>query len=165
MQLALPSRDYYLKKSSEAELKAYHRYMTNVAILLGANPHSAADEFDKVIILEKQLANVCFAICSRHDFRLWWSSVNIKYYFSLFQISLPEADRHDTSAIYRKLTLRELQQEVPQLQWLVYLQEFISAPIDEKEPVVAYAMTYFMQMGRIISKTDRRWQNSIFFLI
>lgn len=58
MQLALPSRDYYLKKSSEAELKAYHSYMTNVAILLGANSRLAADEFDRVIILERQLANV-----------------------------------------------------------------------------------------------------------
>ncbi|KAL6430283.1 hypothetical protein ACFW04_007774 [Cataglyphis niger] len=128
MQLALPSRDYYLKKSSEVELKAYHNYMTSVAILLGANPSSAREEFYRVIILEKQLANA----------------------------SLPEADRHDTSAIYRKLTLRELQREVPQLQWLVYLREFMSVPIDEDEPVVTYAMPYFMQIGRIISKTDRR---------
>lgn len=59
MQLALPSRDYYLKKSSEAELKAYHNYMTSVAILLGANPSSAREEFYRVIVLEKQLANVC----------------------------------------------------------------------------------------------------------
>lgn len=58
MQLALPSRDYYLKVSSQAELKAYHRYMTNVAILLGANPDTAGQEFDRVILLEKQLANV-----------------------------------------------------------------------------------------------------------
>lgn len=74
----------------------------------------------------------------------------------MFQASLPEADRHDTSAIYRKLTLRELQREVPQLQWLVYLREIMSVPIDEDEPVVTYAMPYFMQIGRIISKTDRR---------
>ncbi|XP_071635770.1 neprilysin-1 isoform X4 [Temnothorax longispinosus] len=78
------------------------------------------------------------------------SSVNI------LQASLPEADRHDTSAMYRKLTLQKLQQEVPQLHWLVYLREFIKAPIDEKELVVMYAMPYFMQMGRIISRTDRR---------
>ncbi|XP_015171080.1 PREDICTED: neprilysin-2-like [Polistes dominula] len=128
MQFALPSRDYYLKKNSEAELKAYHRYMTNVAVLLGANPDTAAYEFNRVIALEKKLANA----------------------------SLPEADRHDTSLIYRKLTLRELQEEVPQLQWKVYLQEFVSAPITEDEPVVAYAMPYFLQMGRIVQKTDRR---------
>lgn len=58
MQMALPGRDYYLKKSSEPELKAYHSYMTNVAVLMGANPRSAAEEFDRVIVLEKQLANV-----------------------------------------------------------------------------------------------------------
>ncbi|XP_012253044.2 neprilysin-1 [Athalia rosae] len=128
MQLALPSRDYYLKVSSQAELKAYHRYMTNVAILLGANPETASEEFNRVIVLEKQLANA----------------------------SLPEADRHDTSAIYRKLTLRQLQQEVPQLNWHVYLKAFLTAPITEDEPVVAYAMPYFVQMGRILENTDRR---------
>ncbi|XP_043526357.1 neprilysin-1 isoform X2 [Frieseomelitta varia] len=128
MQVALPSRDYYLKKSSEAQLNAYHRYMTNVAVLMGANPQTAADEFHRVINLEKQLANA----------------------------SIPEADRHDTSAIYRKLTLRELQHEIPQLKWREYLQEFINSPITEEEPIVAYAMPYFMEMGRIVQKTDRR---------
>ncbi|KAL0112027.1 hypothetical protein PUN28_013327 [Cardiocondyla obscurior] len=127
MQLALPSREYYLKVS-EVQLKAYHDYMTNVAILLGADPNSASEELDRVIVLEKELANV----------------------------SLPEADRHDTAVMYRKLTLQELQQEVPQLQWLVYLREFINVPIDEKELVVAYAMPYFVKMGRVISSTDRR---------
>ncbi|XP_026480017.1 neprilysin-1-like [Ctenocephalides felis] len=38
LALALPSRDYYLKNSSEGDLQAYHRYMTQVAILMGANP-------------------------------------------------------------------------------------------------------------------------------
>lgn len=76
--------------------------------------------------------------------------------FVWFQASLPEADRHDTTAMYQKLTLQELQEKVPQLKWLVYLREFINAPIDEKELVVIYAMPYFVQMGRIISKTDQR---------
>ncbi|XP_076300647.1 neprilysin-1 [Lasioglossum baleicum] len=128
MQLALPSRDYYLNKSSEAALRAYHRYMTSVAVLLGANPKTAPQEFEQVILLEQQLANV----------------------------SLPEADRHDTSAIYRKVTLRELQLEIPQLNWRIYLQELINASITEQEPIVAYGMKYFVHMGRIIEKTDRR---------
>ncbi|XP_076160206.1 neprilysin-1 [Ptiloglossa arizonensis] len=128
MQLALPSRDYYLKRNSETELNAYHCYMTNVALLLGADPQTASKEFNRVIVLEKQLANA----------------------------SIPEADRHDTSAIYRKLTLRELQSEIPQLEWRAYLQEFISAPITDEEPIVVYAMSYFVKMGRIIQRTDRR---------
>nr|CAD7585920.1 unnamed protein product [Timema genevievae] len=128
MQLALPSRDYYLKASSEGDLKAYHKYMTEVALLLGANASTAADELKKVIQFEKDLANA----------------------------SLPEADRHDTSAIYRKLKLSQLQVEVPQLNWLEYLNAFLDADITEDEPVVSYAMPYFSEMGRIIQRTDRR---------
>ncbi|XP_033327522.2 neprilysin-1 [Megalopta genalis] len=128
MQLALPSRDYYLNKSSEAALKAYHRYMTSVAVLLGADPKVAPIEFERVIFLEQQLANV----------------------------SLPEADRHDTSSIYRKVTLRELQLEIPQLKWQVYLQELLNAPVTEQEPIVAYGMNYFGHLGRIVAKTNRR---------
>ena len=81
------------------------------------------------------------------------------------QASQPEADRHDTSAIYRKLTLAQLQQEVPQLNWLEYLSAFLHADIDESEPVVSYAMPYFAEMGRIIQKTDRRLQTTVILLI
>lgn len=57
--LALPSRDYYLKASSEGDLKAYHRYMTQTAVLLGgANPEKAAMELDQVVKFEMKLANV-----------------------------------------------------------------------------------------------------------
>ncbi|XP_046994837.1 neprilysin-1-like [Schistocerca americana] len=128
MTLALPSRDYYLKASSEGDLRAYHRYMTEVALLLGANASRAATELQSVIDFERRLANA----------------------------SLPEADRHDTSAIYRKLTLAELQAEVPQLNWLEYLNAFLETDIDDQEPVVSYAMPYFIEMGRILQETERR---------
>ncbi|XP_033231624.1 neprilysin-1-like [Belonocnema kinseyi] len=73
---------------------------------------------------------------------------------NILQASLPEVDRHDTSSVYRKLKLRELQREVPQIKWRDYLQE--CAPISEEEPLVAYAMPYLVEMGKIIAKTDRR---------
>jgi len=57
--LALPSRDYYLKASSEGDLKAYHRYMTQTAVLLGAkDAESAHRELDDVVNFEIKLANV-----------------------------------------------------------------------------------------------------------
>lgn len=56
--LALPSRDYYLKSSSEGDLKAYHRYMTQTAILLGANKDTASRELEDVVKFEMKLANV-----------------------------------------------------------------------------------------------------------
>lgn len=58
MQLALPSRDYYLKASSEGDMQAYHKYMTNIAVLLGANKTSASEELKHVVELERKLANV-----------------------------------------------------------------------------------------------------------
>jgi neprilysin len=56
--LALPSRDYYLKASSAGDLRAYHKYMTQIALLLGADPETAFDELDDVVKFEIKLANV-----------------------------------------------------------------------------------------------------------
>lgn len=58
MQLGLPSRDYFLKDSSAEALEAYHRYMTEIAILLGANKSTAPFELLKIIDFEIQIANV-----------------------------------------------------------------------------------------------------------
>ncbi|ENN73974.1 hypothetical protein YQE_09430, partial [Dendroctonus ponderosae] len=128
MALGLPSRDYYLKQSSEGDRQAYHKYMTNIAVLLGANKTTASDELKKVIEFERKLANA----------------------------SLPEQDRHDTSTIYRKLKLRELQKIVPQINWLEYFHSFLDANITEDEPVVLYGIPYFVELGKILSVTDRR---------
>lgn len=71
-------------------------------------------------------------------------------------MSLPEADRQDTSAIYRKLSLATLQRVVPQINWLQYLNSFLKVKVNEDEPVVAYGLPYFIEMGKILAKTDRR---------
>lgn len=71
---------------------------------------------------------------------------------------MPEADRHDTSAIYKKLTLRQLQREVPQINWIEYVQAAVGPDIEIKanEEVVCYALPYFVQMGKILADTDDR---------
>lgn len=58
MQLALPSRDYYLKSISRGDLDAYHTYMTNIAIIIGANQTTVREELKDVLDLEIALANV-----------------------------------------------------------------------------------------------------------
>lgn len=60
MQLGLPSRDYFLKDSSGEALQAYHKYMSEVAVLLGANKSTAPFELLKIIEFEIQIANVSF---------------------------------------------------------------------------------------------------------
>ena len=83
---------------------------------------------------------------------------NSFFFVNCFEASLPEADRHDTSAIYKQLTLTELQNEVPQLNWKDYLQATLGDDIKLHfdEPVVSYAMPYLVQMGKILAETDRR---------
>ncbi|XP_067638908.1 neprilysin-1 isoform X2 [Eurosta solidaginis] len=130
LQLALPSRDYYLKPSSENDLKAYHKYMTQTAILMSADPVNASQELEEVLQFEVKLVNA----------------------------SLPEADRHDTSAIYKKLTLSELQQQVPQLNWTIFLQTVLGSNnvLMPDEVLVSYAMPYLIEMGKILETADRR---------
>ncbi|XP_058126408.1 neprilysin-1 [Anopheles ziemanni] len=127
--LALPSRDYYLKESSEGDMKAYHRYMTQIAILMGADKDKAAEELQRIVEFEVRLANA----------------------------TLPEADRHDTSAIYTKITLPELQRRVPQIDWKEYLQTTLgTVHLDPNERIVSYAMPYLVELGKILYATDRR---------
>ena len=87
LQLGLPSRDYFLDERSNQELMAYHQYMTEVSHLLGANESHAYEELWKVIEFEKRLAN----------------------------ISVPEVERIDTSAIYDKISIADLALKVPQI--------------------------------------------------
>lgn len=130
LQYALPSRDYYLKASSANDRQAYHKYMTQISLLLGADPATAAAELQEVVHFETQLVNV----------------------------SLAEADRHDTSVVYRKISLPELQELVPQLNWTTYLQTALGSDIqlEPDEPLVTYGLTYLTEMGRILARTDRR---------
>lgn len=130
LQYALPSRDYYLKESSANDRRAYHRYMTQVSLLLGADPATAAAELEQVVLFETQLVNV----------------------------SLAEADRHDTSAVYRKMTLPELQALIPEVQWTEYLQSALGKGIalQADEPLVTYGLKYLTEMGKILARTDRR---------
>ncbi|KAJ8679540.1 hypothetical protein QAD02_015327 [Eretmocerus hayati] len=128
MQLALPSRDYYLSTNMSMQRDAYLTYMTNVAELLGANRTQAMEDLAEVLKLEQKFANA----------------------------SLPEADRHDPSVLYHKMKLRDLQRKVPEMQWLLYLRKFLNSSLTDQETIVTYATSYLIEMGRIISQTSRR---------
>ncbi|XP_054720932.1 neprilysin-1-like [Uloborus diversus] len=128
MSFGLPSREYFLKESSERERKAYLRLMVEVAILFGAEREVAEIDMVDALDLEIQLANA----------------------------SIPEADRHDTGAIYNKMSLQELSEIVPEFDWVYYLNTFLPTKVDDQEPVVVYALPYLQEMGQILSQANRR---------
>lgn len=96
MILALPSREYYLKGSSKSDLMAYHNYMTKIAIILGANPATVADDMQEVLDFEMQLANVSATIISNlcsffdpHCNGFQFIGLIIRDWASWYQLSIP----------------------------------------------------------------------------
>jgi membrane metallo-endopeptidase-like protein 1 len=58
-----------------------------------------------------------------------------------------------------KLALNDLQKQVPEFDWQLYLKTILQIKMSDKEPVVSYAMSYFTQLGDLLKKTDRRYIN------
>lgn len=91
--LILPSRDYYLNKSADDKvLTAYLSYMTAIGVLLGGSEASVKAQMQDVIDFEKRLAN----------------------------ITVPAEERRDDERLYHKITVSELQDKAPLLNWTAY---------------------------------------------
>uniref|UniRef100_A0A1A9VUH3 Peptidase M13 N-terminal domain-containing protein n=1 Tax=Glossina austeni TaxID=7395 RepID=A0A1A9VUH3_GLOAU len=128
--LPLYSRDVYLNSDAEKARRAYHKYMTETAVLLGANRSTAAQDFEEVLQFEIQLANA----------------------------TIPKADRRDLGSIYEKFNLIDLQEKFPELNWAIYLQTFLGTNIrlPLKGEFVVYGIKYVAELTKLISRTDRR---------
>lgn len=161
----LPSRDYFLKPSSKKEREAYLKLMVELAVLLGARAEYAQKEMIKVLDFETKLANVRTTHIRRSLSNLFGRTIcftsssppllPIELRFEL-KASMPEADRQDTGAIYKKLTLKELQSVTPEFDWSLYLNTFMPIKIEMDEPVVVYAFSYLIDTIKIMQKTDPR---------
>ncbi|CAG2165874.1 unnamed protein product [Oppiella nova] len=82
---------------------------------------------------------------------------NKSYAFQeMSKVSMPEADRHDTGAIYKKLTLRELKSLIPEFDWILYLNTLLPTPVFTDEEIVIYSIEYFQEMGKIIARHDSK---------
>ena len=98
-----------------------------VSILLGANSSTASESLMEVLKFEQLLAN----------------------------ISIDEAERHDTGQWYTKITLQELVEEVPEFNWTLYLDSLMPGEFKKSDKVVCYAMPYLKQLGKIIQTVDK----------
>lgn len=81
------------------------------------------------------------------------------YNINYIKITQTETDRHDYTGTYLKLALDDLQKQVPQFDWQLYLRTILQMQMSDQEPVVSYAMSYFTQLGDLLKKTDRRYIN------
>ncbi|GFG41004.1 hypothetical protein Cfor_12600 [Coptotermes formosanus] len=126
--LGLPSRDYYLQPSYVHYLEAYKNYLIKIAILLGAPLGDATHQAEELINFEIRLARIT---------------------------SGPE-QRRNVSELYQKMSIGELRQVIPQIDWAQYLTLVLARPVSTSEPVVVFALNYIQDLVTLLSKTPSR---------
>lgn len=95
------SREYLIKGLDEENVRFYFDYMQKVAVLLGADPDRAKEELKESLNFEIKLANA----------------------------SLPRELRRNASALYHPMTLDQLGQEVPILDWTKYVNKLLTVDL------------------------------------
>ncbi|XP_053650118.2 neprilysin-2 isoform X3 [Cherax quadricarinatus] len=128
--LGMPSRKYLLKGFNDSDVQAYYNYQVNMAVLLGADRIRAEDEIKESLEFEIQIANY----------------------------SLPKEERRNATKLYNKMTIGQLQEMVPEIPWLEYintvLQPFFTVTIDE--PVVVNVPNFVKNLGKLLTRTPKR---------
>ncbi|CAG2066757.1 unnamed protein product, partial [Timema podura] len=71
-------------------------------------------------------------------------------------ITTSQESRHDTSESFNKLTLRELREKVPGIDWTRYLQLVLGRRIRPSEPVIVFDFKYFLGLAELLEWADTR---------
>ncbi|KHJ99654.1 hypothetical protein OESDEN_00371 [Oesophagostomum dentatum] len=100
--LNLFARDFYVLAENEERL-AYLQLIRDVLILLHAPAESATFDAEEIIEFETALANITMA----------------------------DDQRHDIAELYTKMTLGQMNQQLPNFDWLMFFNEVFSDIIDK----------------------------------
>ncbi|XP_070560657.1 neprilysin-1-like [Ptychodera flava] len=129
---SMPSRDYYLGGTQDiAEkkyLKVYYGFMLNVSLMLGAEREEAERQLQEVVDFEIAVAN----------------------------LTSPAENRRDMEKLYNKMTLRDLQFDVPQVNWVNYINNANFVSVDQLEEVIVREPNYVKEVMSLVSDTDQR---------
>lgn len=122
--LGLPTREYFLKQVNENYLESYRKFMVKIFKLMGAV--DSEDRADEIIEFEKQLATITSA----------------------------QEDRTNISVLYQKMTLTSLQEEIPEIDWVRYLEIIQERIINPEEKIIMYAKTYMKELVKLIENSE-----------
>ncbi|XP_069745616.1 phosphate-regulating neutral endopeptidase PHEX isoform X2 [Narcine bancroftii] len=134
--LLLEAREDYLTNSTEATnaRRALLQLMIDVVIFLGADPITAQTDMEAVLEFEIKVA----------------------------EILIPQINR-TSEALYNKFRVFDLQNAIPQFDWLRYMRMVISdelypelAHINESEEVIVYVPQYFKDLFELLETVDNR---------
>lgn len=77
-----------------------------------------------------------------------------------FQISLPQEKRRNATTLYNPMTIAELQEKYPMVQWVEYINTLLAPDnsVDDKEIVIVNVPSYITDFIKLIKKTPKRTQ-------
>jgi hypothetical protein len=74
----------------------------------------------------------------------------------MLQITSAPEERQNVSELYQKMSICELRQLVPQIDWVQYLNVVLARPVNASEPVVVFALNYIQDLVVPLRKTPSR---------
>lgn len=84
--------------------------------------------------------------------------INFNYFYIRKKISLPNEELRNYSAMYNPLTLREVQDKYPYIQWVDYVNALLPSQLSvtEDEIVVILTPSYFERLEKLLKDTAPR---------
>ena len=74
----------------------------------------------------------------------------------MLQITSAPEQRQNVSELYQKMSIGELRQLIPQIDWGRYLSLVLARPVSASEPVVVFALNYIQDLVILLRKTPAR---------
>lgn len=128
----LPDRDYYLKAEHAETYKAYAAYMQKLFGMCGFSQEVAAQKAEKVLALEKSLA----------------------------EIQYDKVTLRDPHKLYNKMSVEEMQKLIPEFDWAAYIKAMV--PHMEVKEISAGPVDYMKSMAKIMANTDMETMKAYF---
>lgn len=127
-EMILSTRDLYINKTIDDKiLSAYLSYMTKVGVLLGGEEYATRLQMQDIVEFEMKIA----------------------------QILIPEEERIDHNTMYRKLTINQLQEMAPFINWRHYFNSAfkkVGREMYSSQPVVVMASDYIKKLSDLVTQ-------------
>jgi len=127
------SREYLVKGVEDEDIQAYLTYMTDMAVLLGADEEEAKEQMLETLLFEIKLA----------------------------EISVPREERRNKSLLYNPMPISQLSELDPHTPWLEYINTVLSQDIvtvDDSETVIVGSPSYIRDLSKVLVATPARVQ-------
>jgi len=127
------SREYLIKGFADKDVQAYYNYMVQTAVFMGAKEEVAKVEMKEALELELKLA----------------------------EMSLPREERRNKTALYNPMTLKKVQELIPEIPLIQYVNDILGSAdvtVNENEVVNVAVPKYITDFRAYIAKASPRAQ-------